>query len=591
MSVPLFMLKFTVKKVLGDLFSGADRAKNAVDYDKTRDLDKFSEKEVELEELPNNDFNKDDYQSRLDSLFIKGESTNLIEALEGTSKMNLDLMSDVVNSVDSKMKVMGENLEKVKDVAETGSNLSNLNLQTSMNSAKAAGKGGIIEGVKNIISGLGDGIISAIGLALNGLGQVFDEIKDGVKRLEDKLIYGNTKADDNPAPAASEETIEDRNKALENIASTVNAESAAVESYVEENIQNGTFAGPQEGTEREWLANWDEEHGIERPVELTDAEVKSEIALIKEQNLSTFDWQAQGVGVTEVQNKYEPKKTRDNKYYELTNALALNESQLEVNKKLNDTLNPFTLESNSTLNRYISSLTKGKIPFSWHIKKDDFLNRAKKVKELVLSDENLKEVFTGEGSEIGLKADDSELKFLGEALKHSDSNRYLENSVSSVDARGNYNLGLEDQVLSQQPISRGDAIVLDKKGNVVSDYSFLTDGTISNSDVANYEILSDSTNSIYDLIGHEDIKFNATKDNLQVMLEQVIQRNKDFENLDVDIFKIMDYIDSNDGKLDSYLYLMTEAVKGGFASVASLVSNIVKESGTDNVIIVPTDTD
>lgn len=591
MSVPLFMLKFTVKKVLGDLFSGADRAKNAVDYDKTRDLDKFSEKEVELEELPSNDFNKDDYQSRLDSLFIKGESTNLIEALEGTSKMNLDLMSDVVNSVDSKMKVMGENLEKVKDVAETGSNLSNLNLQTSMNSAKAAGKGGIIEGIKNIIGGLGDGIISAIGLALNGLGWVVDEIKDGVKRLEDKLIYGNTEADNNPAPAASEETIEDRNKALENIASTVNAESTAVESYVEENIQNGTFAGPQEGTEREWLANWDEEHSIERPVELTDAEVKSEIALIKEQNLSTFDWQAQGVGVTEVQNKYEPKKTRDNKYYELTNALALNESQLEINKKLNDTLNPFTLESDSTLNRYVSKLTKGEIPFSWHIKKDDFLNRAKKVKELVLSDENLKEVFTGEGSEIGLKADDSELKFLGEALKHSDLNRYLENSVSSVDARGNYNLGLEDQITSQQPISRGDAIVLDKEGNVVSNYSFLTDGTISNSDVANYEILSNSTNSIYDLIGHEDIKFNATKDNLQVLLEQVIQRNKDFENQNVDIFKVMDYIDNNDGKLDDYLSLMTEVVNGGFASVVSFVSNIVKESGADNVIIVPTDTD
>lgn len=591
MSVPLFMLKFTAKKVLGDLFSGADRAKNVVDYDKTRDLDKLGEKEVELEDLPNDNFNKDDYQSRLDSLFVKGESTNLVEALEETSKMNIDLMSDVVNSVDSKMKVMGENLEKVKDVAETGSNLSNLNLQTSMNSAKAAEKGGIIEGIKNIISGLGNGIIGAIGLALNGLGSVVDGIKDGVKRLEDKLIYGNTEADNNPAPAASEETIEDRNKALENIASTVNAESAAVESYVEENIQNGTFAGPQEGTEREWLANWDREHGIERPVELTDAEVKSEIALIKEQNLSNFDWQAQGVGVTEVQNKYEPKKTRDNKYYELTNALALNESQLEINKKLNDTLNPFTLESDSTLNRYVSKLTKGEIPFSWHIKKDDFLNRAKKVKELVLSDENLKEVFTGEGSEIGLKADDSELKFLGEALKHSDLNRYLENSVSSVDARGNYNLGLEDQITSQQPISRGDAIVLDKEGNVVSNYSFLTDGTISNSDVANYEILSNSTNSIYDLIGHEDIKFNATKDNLQVMLEQVIQRNKDFENLNVDIFKIMDYIDNNDGKLDSYLSLMTEAVSGGFASVVSLVSNIVKESGADNIIVVPTDTD
>ena len=175
MSVPLFMLKFTAKKVLGDLFSGADRAKNAVDYDKTRDLDKLSEKEVELEELPSNDFNKDDYQSRLDSLFIKGESTNLVEALEETSKMNIDLMSDVINSVDSKMKVMGENLEKVKDVAETGSNLSNLNLQTSINSAKAAEKGGIIKGIKDIIGGLGDGIIGAIGLALNGLGWVVDE--------------------------------------------------------------------------------------------------------------------------------------------------------------------------------------------------------------------------------------------------------------------------------------------------------------------------------------------------------------------------------------------------------------------------------
>ena len=357
MSVPLFMLKFTAKKVLGDLFSGADRAKNAVDYDKTRDLDKLSEKEVELEELPGNDFNKDDYQSRLDSLFIKGESTNLVEALEETSKMNIDLMSDVVNSVDSKMKVMGENLEKVKDVAETGSNLSNLNLQTSMNSAKAAEKGGIIEGVNNLLKKVGEGIVGTIGL-----------IYKGVEAVKERLEIGVTEGDLPVAPGASEETINTMNKALETAQEDEKKKDEEVQSYL-----NSTDASPFVAVEylgkvkaTDWLNNYYETYNVSNDKRVgldSEANAIREMSRLQQTNSGLFQavdfndkvisqmsdeelenyWNEYSFNdkqtyqdIDSIEDKWESKQKRDAKYTFLSATLADSESKLKFNSLLGD---------------------------------------------------------------------------------------------------------------------------------------------------------------------------------------------------------------------------------------------------------------
>ena len=611
MSVPLFMLKFTAKKVLGDLFSGADRAKNAVDYDKTRDLDKLSEKEVELEELPGNDFNKDDYQSRLDSLFIKGESTNLVEALEETSKMNIDLMSDVVNSVDSKMKVMGENLEKVKDVAETGSNLSNLNLQTSMNSAKAAEKGGIIEGVNNLLKKVGEGIVGTIGL-----------IYKGVEAVKERLEIGVTEGDLPVAPGASEETINTMNKALETAQEDEKKKDEEVQSYL-----NSTDASPFVAVEylgkvkaTDWLNNYYETYNVSNDKRVgldSEANAIREMSRLQQTNSGLFQavdfndkvisqmsdeelenyWNEYSFNdkqtyqdIDSIEDKWESKQKRDAKYTFLSATLADSESKLKFNSLLGDVYDYLSKYkySDESYKALAKSLMKGKFPvFTKSEYKDSIRSFADNLKSKVVNDKDLMKIFSSE--DIGLTKDDDSLKFLGNAMNYSSRGDYERTKESSVDIYGNYNPELSEFTEATRSLVRGESLVFDNKGNVVSDYGFWNDSQLSRSDVKNYEVLTDTSNPTFDVLGTQDIQFNANRENLQATIEQVLRNDKFGDN--VDIMKIMDYIDSNDGKLDSYLSLMTEAVSGGFASVVSLVSNIVKESGADNVIVVPTDTD
>lgn len=611
MSVPLFMLKFTAKKVLGDLFSGADRAKNVVDYDKTRDLDKLGEKEVELEDLPNDNFNKDDYQSRLDSLFIKGESTNLVEALEETSKMNLDLMSDVVNSVDSKMKVMGENLEKVKDVAETGSNLSNLNLQTSMNSAKAAEKGGIIEGVSNLLKKVGEGVVGTIGL-----------IYKGVEAVKERLEIGVTEGDLPVAPGASEETINTMNKALETAQEDEKKKDEEVQSYL-----NSTDASPFVAVEylgkvkaTDWLNNYYETYNVSNDKRVgldSEANAIREMSRLQQTNSGLFQavdfndkvinqmsdeelenyWNEYSFNdkqtyqdIDSIEDKWESKQKRDAKYTFLSATLADSESKLKFNSLLGDVYDYLSKYkySDESYKALAKSLMKGKFPvFTKSEYKDSIKSFADNLKSKVVNDEDLMKIFSSK--DIGLTRDDDSLKFLGNAMNYSSRGDYERTKESSVDIYGNYNPELSEFTEATRSLVKGESLVFDNKGNVVSDYGFWNDSQLSKSDVKNYEVLTDTSNPTFDVLGTQDIQFNANRENLQATIEQVLRNDKFGDN--VDIMKIMDYIDSNDGKLDSYLSLMTEAVSGGFASVVSFVSNIVKESGADNIIVVPTDTD
>lgn len=611
MSVPLFMLKFTAKKVLGDLFSGADRAKNVVDYDKTRDLDKLGEKEVELEDLPNDNFNKDDYQSRLDSLFVKGESTNLVEALEETSKMNIDLMSDVVNSVDSKMKVMGENLEKVKDVAETGSNLSNLNLQTSMNSAKAAEKGGIIEGVSNLLKKVGEGVVGTIGL-----------IYKGVEAVKERLEIGVTEGDLPVAPGASEETINTMNKALETAQEDEKKKDEEVQSYL-----NSTDASPFVAVEylgkvkaTDWLNNYYETYNVSNDKRVgldSEANAIREMSRLQQTNSGLFQavdfndkvinqmsdeelenyWNEYSFNdkqtyqdIDSIEDKWESKQKRDAKYTFLSATLADSESKLKFNSLLGDVYDYLSKYkySDESYKALAKSLMKGKFPvFTKSEYKDSIKSFADSLKSKVVNDKDLMKIFSSE--DIGLTKDDDSLKFLGSAMNYSSRGDYERTKESSVDIYGNYNPELSEFTEATRSLVKGESLVFDNKGNVVSDYGFWNDSQLSKSDVKNYEVLTDTSNPTFDVLGTQDIQFNANRENLQATIEQVLRNDKFGDN--VDIMKIMDYIDSNDGKLDSYLSLMTEAVSGGFASVVSLVSNIVKESGADNIIVVPTDTD
>ncbi len=611
MSVPLFMLKFTAKKVLGDLFSGADRAKNVVDYDKTRDLDKLGEKEVELEDLPNDNFNKDDYQSRLDSLFIKGESTNLVEALEETSKMNLDLMSDVVNSVDSKMKVMGENLEKVKDIAETGSNLSNLNLQTSMNSAKASEKVGVVEGVSNLLKKLGAGVVGTIGL-----------IYKGVEAVKEKLEIGVTKGDLPVAPGASEETINIMNKALETAQEDEKKKDEEVQSYL-----NSTDASPFVAVEylgkvkaTDWLNNYYETYNVSNDKRVgldSEANAIREMSRLQQTNSGLFQavdfndkvinqmsdeelenyWNEYSFNdkqtyqdIDSIEDKWESKQKRDAKYTFLSATLADSESRLKFNSLLGDVYDYLSKYkySDESYKALAKSLMKGKFPvFAKSEYKESIKSFADYLKSKIVNDEDLMKIFSSE--DIGLTKDDDSLKFLGNAMNYSSRGDYERTKESSTDIYGNYNPELSEFTEATRSLVKGESLVFDNKGNVVSDYGFWNDSQLSRSDVKNYEVLTDTPNPTFDVLGTQDVQFNANRENLQTVIEQVLRNDKFGDN--VDIMKIMDYIDSNDGKLDSYLSFMTEAVSGGFASVVSFVSNIVKESGADNIIVVPTDTD
>ena len=231
---------------------------------------------------------------------------------------------------------------------------------------------------------------------------------------------------------------------------------------------------------------------------------------------------------------------------------------------------------------------KGKFPvFTKSEYKDSIRSFADNLKSKVVNDKDLMKIFSSE--DIGLTKDDDSLKFLGNAMNYSSRGDYERTKESSVDIYGNYNPELSEFTEATRSLVRGESLVFDNKGNVVSDYGFWNDSQLSRSDVKNYEVLTDTSNPTFDVLGTQDIQFNANRENLQATIEQVLRNDKFGDN--VDIMKIMDYIDSNDGKLDSYLSLMTEAVSGGFASVVSLVSNIVKESGADNVIVVPTDTD
>lgn len=612
MSVPLFMLKFTAKKVLGDLFSGADRAKNVVDYDKTRDLDKLGEKEVELEDLPNDNFNKDDYQSRLDSVFIKGESTNLVEALEETSKMNIDLMSDVVNSVDSKMKVMGENLEKVKDVAETGSNLSNLNLQTSMNSAKAAEKGGIIEGVNNLLKKVGEGVVGTIGL-----------IYKGVEAVKERLEIGVTEGDLPDAPGASEETINTMNEALKTAQEDEQKKDSEIESYL-----NGLDVSPFVAVDylgkikaTDWLNNYYETYNVSKDKRVgldSEANAIREMSRLQQTNSGLFQavdfndkiinqmsdeelenyWNEYSFNdkqtyqdIDSIEDKWESKQKRDAKYTFLSATLADSESKLKFNSLLGDVYDYLSKYkySDESYKALAKSLMKGKFPvFAKSEYKESIKSFADDLKSRIVNDEDLMKIFSSE--DIGLTKDDDSLKFLGNAMNYSSRGDYERTKESSTDIYGNYNPELSEFTEATRSLVKGESLIFDKKGNLVSDYGFWNDSHLSRSDVKNYEVLTGTSNPTFDVLGTQDVQFNANRENLQTVIEQVL-RNDKFNDKNIDIMKIMDYIDSNDGKLDSYLSLMTEAVSGGFASVVSLVSNIVKESGTDNVIIVPTDTD
>lgn len=616
MSVPIFLMKFAAKKVLGDLFTGSSRDRNEVNYDKTRDLDKFSEEKVELEELPENSFNKDDYQSRVDSLFIRGESMNLVDALKETSKLNVDLMSDVTNSVDEKMKVMSENIEKVKDVAETGSNLANLNLQTSLNNSSE--KGGIIQGVSNVVNGIIKGVEGVLGGAIS-------LVAEGVDAIKEKLEIGVTERDKTIAPGASEEVKEAVDKAIETAREDEVKKDNEVESYVSSTDASPFIAVQYLGKIKatDWLKNYYATYKVP-----TDQQInpESEAAAIREMSrlqqtnsgyFSAVDFNDEVISkmsdeeledywneysfndkqifndVSDIEDKWEDKQKRDVKYFKLADTLADNESKLKFNSIVGEAYNYFYDNykySEGSIREVGKSFMKGKFPlFSPKKYKEDVTKLAEDIKERVVNDPDLMKIFSSK--EIGLTKEDDPLKFLGNAMYYSSRGDYQKDLVSSIDSKGNHNLSLYEQVASQKEIVRGNAVVFDNKGNVVTDYDFLTDGVMSSKDASKYEVLTDSPEPTFDILGTKDVTFNANRENFQAVLEQVIQRNEAFSGQKIDVMKIMDYIDNNDGKLDDYLTLMTQAVSVGFSDVVSLVSNIVNDSSNNGVVPVSTDTD
>ena len=295
--------------------------------------------------------------------------------------------------------------------------------------------------------------------------------------------------------------------------------------------------------------------------------------------------------IDSIEDKWESKQKRDAKYTFLSATLADSESKLKFNSLLGDVYDYLSKYkySDESYKALAKSLMKGKFPvFTKSEYKDSIRSFADNLKSKVVNDKDLMKIFSSE--DIGLTKDDDSLKFLGNAMNYSSRGDYERTKESSVDIYGNYNPELSEFTEATRSLVKGESLIFDKKGNLVSDYGFWNDSQLSRSDVKNYEVLTDTSNPTFDVLGTQDVQFNANRENFQTVIEQVL-RNDKFNDKNIDIMKIMNYIDSNDGKLDSYLSLMTEAVSGGFASVVSLVSNIVKESGTDNVIIVPTDTD
>lgn len=614
--IPPFLLKFTVKKVLGTLFNGDAKAKASVDYDKTGELDKFTNKPVELSEIPKTEFNKDDYNSRVDSLFIKGESTNLAEALEGATKVNVDLVSELIKNVDNKIEVVNENVGKVKDIAETSSSIANMGLQTALNQSgdKPGIISSVISGVSNLIDGLSAGIIGTLGLTI-------DKIHNSVEKISDWVKYqGASDGSVKEAPGASEETTAARKRAFDKVHEDEAKKNEEIEGRLKATEALPFVAVDYIGKIKasDWLNNYYEtfnvpsenrispnseaaaireisklqqtNSGLFREVDFNDEVVRkmSDSELENYWNSYSFDEKEVFRDTDEISDKWESVQKKDADFYKLTNTLADIESRSKFDSLLSDFHENFE-GTNASEKALAVSLLKGYYPKTISKSNKELVSEyAKKFKNKVLNDPELLKIFTSD--KVGLKAEDSELKFLGAALKYSSKDDYQDSLKSGTDSLGNYKMNLSEQAEAAKPIVTGDAFIFDKNGNVVTNYGFLNDGSLSTSDVSNYEVLSENPNPTLDKLG-TDVSFNPTKENLQLILEQFMSRDEELKNSGVDATQIMDYIENNDGKLDTYLKLMTDAVSLGFGSVAGLISRMANESKVDAVVLPSSSTD
>ncbi len=616
--MPPFLLKFTVKKVLGTLFNGDAKAKASVDYDKTGELDKFTNKPVELSEIPKTEFNKDDYNSRVDSLFVQGESVNLVEALKETTKLNVDLVSDLSRNVDSKIEAINENIGKVKDIAETGSSISNLGLQTALNQSANNSPGfvtSIVSGVKGLLEKIAEGIVGAVGLTIEGVNKGINEVKDLVK------YRGASNGSVIEAPAASEETIAARNEALEKAQEDEVKKNEEIDSYLNatESLPFVTVDYIGNIKPSDWLNNYYETYKVPSESRISpnsEASAIREISKLQQTNSGLFSaidfndevirsmsdseledfWNSNSFNekevfkdTDEISNKWEDTQEKDAEFYKLTNTLADAESRLKFGSLLADLDETFKGYAGS-LRALDDVLLEGEFPTTPMNKSlsDKVHKYASELKSKVLNDPNLLRIFTSK--EVGLDANDSELKFLGAAIKYSGGEKYPISEKSGKDLFGNYKMSLAEQVGASKPIVAGDAFIFDRKGNVVSNYGFLNDGSLSALDVYKYEVMSENPNPTLDRLG-TDVSFNPTKENLQLLLEQFMSRDEELKNSGVDATQIMDYIENNDGKLDTYLKLMTDAVSLGFGSVAGLISRMANESKVDAVVLPSSSTD
>lgn len=619
MSVPTFLLKFAAKKVLGTLFNGDAKAKKVIDYDKTGELDRFTNKPVELSKIPKTDFNKDDYTSRVDSLFVKGESTNLMEALEETTKLNVDLISDFSRNVDDKIETMNENIGKVKDIAETSSSIANLGLQTSLSQASAQKSSGlvssVVSGISNILDGISEGIIGAMGLAIKGVSTGINEVKSLIK------YKGASDGSVKVAPGASEETTTARDEALAKAQEDENKKNEGIEGYLKATESLPFVAVDYIGKIKasDWLNNYYETYNVpsdNRISPSSEASAIREISRLQQTNSGLFSavdfndevvnkmsdseledyWNSYSFDNNEVfketdaiSDKWEDTQKRDADFYKLANTQADAESRIKFDSLLSDFHNYFKDSGVVSEQALSSSLLKGVYPISLskslRAKVSEY---AKELKDTVVNDPNLLKIFTGD--KIGLDVNDSELKFLGEAIKYSSKEGYSDTVESGKNLFGTYKMSLAEQAEASKPIVTGNAFIFDKEGNVVSNYGFLNDGSLSTADISKYEVLSENPNPTLDKLG-TDVSFNPTKENLQLLLEQFMGRNEELKNSGVDATQIMDYIENNDGKLDAYLKLMTDAVSLGFGSVASLITRMADESRIDAIVLPSSSTD
>lgn len=614
--IPPFLLKFTVKKVLGTLFNGDAKLSSSVNYDKTRELDEFSNKPVELSEVPKTEFNKDDYNSRVDSLFVKGESTNLAEALEGATKVNVDLVSELIRNVDRKIEVVNENVGKVKDIAETSSSIANIGLQTALNQSgdKPGIISSVISGVSNLIEGLSSGIIGTLGLTIQ-------KVSEGVEKINDWIKYqGASDGSVKEAPGASKETLDARKRAFDKVHEDEAKKNEEVDSYMKarEALPFIAVDYMDKIKASDWLNNYYEAYGVsdsERVKPSSEAEAIREISRLQQTNSNLFSaidfnqdainkmsdadlenyWNSYSFDsnqalsdIHDIEGKWEDTQKKDADFYKLTNTLADIESRSKFDSLLSDFHENFE-GTNASERALAVSLLKGEYPKTISKSNKELVSEyAKKFKNKVLHDPELLKIFTSE--KVGLKAGDSELKFLGAALKYSSKDGYQDSLKSGIDSLGNYKMNLSEQAEASKPIATGNAFIFDKNGNVVANYGFLNDGILSTSDVSNYEVLSESPNPTLDKLG-TDVRFNPTKENLQLLLEQFMSRDEELMDSGVDATQIMNYIENNDGKLDLYLKLMTDAVSLGFGSVAGLISRMANESRVDAVVLPSSSTD